>query len=200
MKKTINNLTKGIAFLVLTFFIVSCDKKNDDAANLSLNNETAVVDPVNSVVVTGNYGNPASGPAVFGTVYLNLSTGATNTTGTGTWHVRFTSTNNSTIFPASGYTLKYLPNYTGDLADIDLSHYNAATTVSSLGRNTSTTSTPNGWWGYNETTHVVEKVNNVVLFASNGTTTYAFQATNAVGEGTATNNRGVYTFNYGIVE
>ncbi|MEH6308614.1 hypothetical protein RYH73_23380 [Olivibacter sp. CPCC 100613] len=197
--KTISNLTKGLCLGILAFIAVSCDKKNDDAANLSLNNETADVSPVNSTVVTGNYGNPASGPSSFGTVYLNLATGTTNTTGTGTWHVRFSGTNNLTINPASGYTLKYTPGYTSSLATINLDNYDDATTASSLGLNTAGTGAENGWLNYNITTHTVSKVNNFVMYVSNGTNTYAFQATNAVGEGNDTGNRGVYTFSYGPV-
>lgn len=198
---TINKLTRGLTLSVLAFLAISCDKKNDDAANLSLNNETATVAPVNSTVVTGNYGNPnpvTGGPATYGTVYLNLATGATNTTGTGTWHVRFSGTNNLTINPASGYTLKYTASYTSPLATIALSNYNSATTASSLGLNTATTGA-NGWLAYNTTTHVVTHVPNFVMYVGNGTTTYAFQATNATGDGDNTSNRGVYTFSYGRV-
>jgi len=198
---TINKLTRGLTLSVLAFLAISCDKKNDDAANLSLNNETATVAPVNSTVVTGNYGNPnpvTGGPATYGTVYLNLATGATNTTGTGTWHVRFSGTNNLTINPASGYTLKYTASYTSPLATIALANYNSATTASSLGLNTATTGA-NGWLTYDNVEHVVAHTPNFVMYVGNGTTTYAFQATNATGDGDNTSNRGVYTFSYGRV-
>ncbi|WP_134091690.1 hypothetical protein [Olivibacter sp. XZL3] len=198
MKTIISKATKGLFLGIIAFLAVSCDKENDDAANLSLNNETAVVAPVNSTIVTGNYGNPASGPGSFGTVYLNLATGVTNTTGTGAWHVSFSGTNNLTINPASGYTLKYTAGYTSPLATIGLSNYSSATTASSLGLNTATTGA-NGWLNYNISTHVVTHVPNFVMYVSNGTSTYAFQATNAVGEGNDTGNRGVYTFSYGPV-
>ena len=187
-----------IALVVFSFVLASCKKEDDSIAPLDVQNESAVVGTINTTVVNGNYGNPASGPAAFGTKYFNIATGAQDSVGVIAYHLLFTSTNNGTISPRSGYTLKYL-NTTKALSAIAPADYTAATTVTSLTRNTSTTTTANGWWNYDLTTHVVSATPNVVLFVRVGTVTYAFKCTNAAGQGSATSNRGVYTFQYGVV-
>lgn len=195
---TIKNISKtAFALVAFSLILVSCKKESDTAAPLSAQNAKASVSAI-TTVVNGNFANPASGPAAFGTVYFNLATGAQDATGSIDYHVLFSSTNNGTISPDAGYTLKYLFT-TKAISLITAADYTAATQVTSLTRNTSTTATPNGWWNYNSTTHVVSATPNVVLFLNDGTTTYAFKCTNATGEGTSTSNRGVYTFQHGAV-
>lgn len=195
---TIKTISKTAAALVaFSLILVSCKKESDTAAPLNAQHAKASVSAI-TTVVNGNFANPASGPAAFGTVYFNLATGAQDATGSIDYHVLFTGTNNATISPDAGYTLKYLST-TKALSLISASDYAAATPAATLGRNTSTTATPNGWWDYNSTTHVVTATPNIVLFLFDGVTTYAFKCTNAAGEGTATSNRGVYTFQHGAV-
>lgn len=194
----VKNLSKmAIALVAFSFILVSCKKENDTATPLSLKNEKASVSTVITTVLNGNFANPASGPAGFGTVYFNVATGEQDAVGSIDYHLLFSGTNNATITPDAGYTLKYL-NTTKSLSDITTGDYAAATVVTTLGMNTGTTAA-NGWWNYNSTTHVVSATPNVVMFLFDGTNTYAFKCTNAAGEGTATSNRGVYTFQHGLV-
>ena len=195
----IKNISKSIiALAAVSLIFSSCQKENNNPSPLAVQNEKAVVNPINTRVINGNYGNPALGPAAFGTRYVNIYTGAQDSVGTVAYNLRLTSTNNGTIAAKSGYTFKYLVTTTA-LGSISAANYATATTVTSWGQNTSTTSTPNGWWNYNSTTHVASPVANMVLFVNDGANTYAFKATAIAGQGSATSNRAVYTFQSGIV-
>ncbi|OWK69609.1 hypothetical protein [Pedobacter sp. AJM] len=202
MKNSIKNISKAVFALALfTLVFTSCKKENDTTGPLSLKGAKASVSSVADTIV-GRWGNPRSGGAAFGTVYANVITGAQDTVGSIAHQLLFSSHNNSTISPASGYTLSYL-NTTKALSAIDASDVASATTVSSLGIATTsnaanTSLTANGWLIYS-TGGTVAAVQNLVVFVSDGSTTYALKFSSAVGEGTSTHNRGVYYFDRGTV-
>ena len=208
MQTKINTVIKG-SFLLMAFSLVmfSCKKDNDVAGTLSVPDESASVVPSFADTIRGRWGNPASGPAAFGTVYYNVATGAQDTVGSITYNLTFTSTNNSTIAKANSTdTLRYL-NTTTALVNISLSNYAGATPVTTFGQNTvsdslNTTLTANGWWNYNSTTHVVNYTRNVVIFyrAAGSSNIYAFKFNGAFGQGGSTLNRGVYALRRGRVQ
>jgi hypothetical protein len=200
----LNGLKSGLAVVAFAVLAVSCSKdkavapaSNDATANSKLSVNT--VSPINTYTITGRYGNPASGPAVYGTVYVNLATGAqdtlSNTVGA---NVLFTSTNNSVIQVPAGYTLKFLYNTSKTLATLKTSDF-AAAAVASVGRNTSTTATPNGWYNYVIPAGVTPISGVYVLITPPSGNSYALQVTAAVGQGSATSNRGVYTIKSGVI-
>jgi hypothetical protein len=149
--------------------------------------------------VYGRFGNPALGPANFGTVYVNLTNGDQDTTTTFTGvDVHFTSTNNSAIQVPSGSTLKTLYNTSKTLATLKISDF-TGTAVTSVGRNTSTTSTPNGWYNYAAPGGVTPIAGYFILVTPSSGNPYALQVTAAAGDGSATSNRGVYTIQTGVI-
>lgn len=209
MQTKIKNVIKG-SFLLMAFSLVifSCKKDNDVAGTLSVPDESAVVVPTLADTIRGRWGNPASGPGAFGTVYYNVATGAQDTVGSITYNLTFTGNNNTIIGKANGSdTLKYL-NTTTALVNISFNdYYNNATTVNTFSQNTVTddlnaTLTANGWWNYNSTTHVVSYTRNIVVFyrAAGSSNIYAFKFNGAWGEGTSTLNRGVYALRRGRVQ
>ncbi|MGF7041895.1 hypothetical protein [Mucilaginibacter lappiensis] len=210
MISIIKNLSKtAIAVIAVSIAFTSCTKDNSDSSKpLTATNQSATVTGITTTLLTGNYGSPTPAPGVYGTKYLNIATGAQDSTGTITYHLTFTSTNNLAIAPkaGAGYTFKYL-NTTKSLATVNNADYTAATTVatgSTLNLNTLTDSLntglgANGWLNYNSTTHAVNYTHNIVLFIRVGTTTYAFQCYAAAGQGTATLNRGRYWFRRGTL-
>lgn len=186
----IKNIAAVILFTIsASIAFTSCKKDNNKAVTPPAKVDTA------TIIVNGNYDNPAKGPAAFGTKYVNISTGAQDSVGTVSYNLLFTSNNNANIAPASGFTLKYLITTTA-LASITTTDYDnaSAQTITTFGMNTSATATPNGWWNYNTTTHAISPVPNIVFFLSDGTHIYAFQCTSILGQGSATSNRGVYYF------
>ena len=193
---TFKNISK-LTFLILSASIAftSCKKDNNKSVTPTSKIDTA------TIVVNGNYGNPALGPNAFGTRYVNISTGAQDSVGTVSYDLLFTSNNNANVAPAAGFTLKYLITTTA-LAKITSTDYNSssAQTVTTWGQNSSATTTPNGWWNYNATTHAIVPVPNMVFFLSDGTHIYAFACTSILGQGSATSNRGVYYFLRNIIK
>jgi|GEM_PF-5124743 len=190
MTSTIKNISKAAVILLFASAgFTACKKDNNKTDTPPAKIDTA------TIVVNGNYGNPAKGPTAFGTRYVNISTGAQDSIGTISYNLLFTSNNNANIAPASGFTLKYLATTTA-LASITAADYNnaSAQTITTFGMNSSATATPNGWWNYNSTTHAISPVPNIVFFLSDGTHIYAFQCTSILGQGSATSNRGVYYF------
>jgi hypothetical protein len=208
MISIIKNLSKtAFAVLAVSIALTSCQKDNSSSTKpLTVTNQSATVSSISTTLLTGNYGSPTPSPGVYGTKYLNIATGAQDSTGTIAYHLTFTSTNNLAIAAASGYTLRYL-NTTKALAAINVADYTAATTVatgSTLGLNTvsdslNTTLTANGWLNYNRTTHVVNYTRNVVLFLNTGSATYAFQCYASDGQGSSTLNRGRYWLRRGTL-
>lgn len=202
MKNSIKNISKAVFALALfTLAFTSCKKENDTAIPLNLNGAKASVSSVADTIV-GRWGNPRFGGAVFGTVYANIITGAQDTVGSIAYQLLFSGFNNSTIKPTSGYTLSYL-NTPKALSAIDASDAASATTVPSLGISTTsnaanTSGDANGWLVY-ATGGGVAAVQNLVIFVSDGVTTRALKFSSAVGQGTSTNNRGVYYFDRGTV-
>ncbi|MFZ4860771.1 hypothetical protein ACL9RF_01155 [Sphingobacterium sp. Mn56C] len=209
MKTNLKNITK-LTFIGLTLALttVSCDKSKDNPG-LNLQQEKAEVIAITSKVLTGNYGNPANGPSAFGSRYFNVATGANDSIGSGTFHLKFTGSNNGTVASnASNYTVKFYNIPKGKSFD-DLTinaDYNSATDIgtSGIGRNTTTTAAnpernANGWWYYDVSSHQAQAVSNVVLFVNTGSVIYALQPTAVVGEGKATSNRAKYTFAIGVL-
>ena len=204
MKNSIKTSAKS--FLVVALFALaftSCKKDRDieTSTPLSLQGAKAAVASVADTLI-GNYGNPSAGPFTYGTVYADIITGAQDNDGDIDYHLLFSGFNNSTINPASGYTLKFL-NSTKSLSAIGVSDFNNATPIPSLGLNftsdaANTTQTATGWLNYG-TGGKVAAVKNFIIFVSDGDTIYALKFNNAVGEGTGSNNRGVYYFDRGVV-
>jgi hypothetical protein len=88
------------------------------------------------------YAKPSNRP--LGTIYVDLATGDQDSTATFSGvDVHFTSTNNSVIQVPSGSTLKTLYSPGKSFASLKISDFTGSA-VASVGRNTSTTGTPNG--------------------------------------------------------
>src|SRR6186713_1006836 len=102
MQIQIKNVIKG-SLLLMAFSMVmfSCKKDNDVAGTLSVPDESASVTPNFPGTINGRWGNPASGPGAFGTVYYNVATGAQDTVGAISYNLTFTGNNNSTIGKAN---------------------------------------------------------------------------------------------------
>ncbi|MBB6107950.1 hypothetical protein SAMN05421821_101135 [Mucilaginibacter lappiensis] len=203
MKKNFLKVIKSTAAIAaVAILAVSCTKDNSTKLQSSSADSKLSVSAVpssNTYTITGRWGNPASGPAVFGTVYVNLATGAQDTTSnTVGANVLFTSTNNSVVKVPTGYSLKYLYNTSATFSALKISDFTAAA-VASVGQNTGGT-TPNGWYNY-VVPGGVTPISGFYLLVTNTTTNvnYVIQFTGAVGQGTATNNRGVYTIKTGII-
>ncbi|MFW0717626.1 hypothetical protein [Pedobacter sp. N23S346] len=204
MKNSIKNISKAVFALALfTLAFTSCKKENDTAAPLSLNGAKASVSSVADTIV-GRWGNPRFGGAAFGTVYANIITGAQDTVGSIAHQLLFSSHNNSTVTPATGYTLKYR-NLTTALSSISLTDTVGATSVPTLGIATTsnaanTTLNANGWLTYS-TGGTIASVQNLVIFVTETSSgdVYALKFSSAVGQGTSTNNRGIYYFDRGPV-
>ncbi|WP_183559746.1 hypothetical protein [Mucilaginibacter sp. SP1R1] len=206
MKKNfLNTLKATVVIASIAIMAVSCSKDNSAKPQSAAADNTKVsvnaVPTSNTYTVTGRWGNPASGPTVYGTVYVNLANGAQDTTSnTVGANVLFTGTNNSVVKVPTGYTVKYLYDNTGTktFAGLKISDFTAAA-VASVGQNTGG-STPNGWYNY-VIPGGVTPIAGFYLLVTNTTTNvnYALQFTAAAGQGTATNNRGVYTIKTGVV-
>jgi hypothetical protein len=198
----LNGLKSGLAVVAFAVLAASCSK-DKAVAPASANSDSKIavnaVPVSNTYTVTGRYGNPASGPAVYGSVYVNLANGAQDTTASFPGvNAIFTSTNNSVIQVPSGYTLKFLYNTTKTFASLKISDF-AAAAVASVGRNTSTTATPNGWYNYVVPAGVTPISGVYLLITPPSGNSYALQITGAVGQGSATSNRGVYTIKTGVI-
>jgi hypothetical protein len=198
----LNGLKSGLAVVAFAVLAASCSK-DKAVAPASANSDSKIAVnavPVSSTyTVTGRYGNPASGPAVYGSVYVNLANGAQDTTASFPGvNAIFTSTNNSVIQVPSGYTLKFLYNTTKTFASLKISDF-AAAAVASVGRNTSTTATPNGWYNYVVPAGVTPISGVYLLITPPSGNSYALQITGAIGQGSATSNRGVYTIKTGVI-
>lgn len=208
MKTIVKNISRtALVVLAASVAFTSCKKDSSSNVNpLKANSQTASVPTINNTLLYGNWGSPTPLPGTYKTRYFDLSSGGQDSTGTVAYQLTFTSTNNLLIKPKAPFTLRYL-NTTKAFSALDTADYNHATPVvaaTGFGLNTTSDSTnvsgtANGWLNYNSTTHVVTYTHNVVMFLRAGTTTYAFQATNAAGEGGASLNRGKYWFNRGVV-
>ena len=200
----LNGLKSGLAVVAIAVLAVSCSKdkgaapaSSEAAANSKLSVNAVPVS--NTYTITGRYGNPASGPAVYGWVYVNLANGSQDTTASFPGvNAIFTGTNNSVIQVPSGYTLKFLYNTSKTFGSLKISDF-AAAAVASVGRNTSTTATPNGWYNYVIPAGVTPISGVYLLITPTTGNSYALQITGAVGQGSATSNRGVYTIKTGVI-
>lgn len=193
-------LKTSVAVAAIAILAVSCKKDSETAAPLTAKNKTAEVTGISSSTITGRWGNPALGPAVFGTVYFNLTTGAQDTVGTsGPYDVHFTSSNNSVVQVPSGYTLKFLYNTSIAFADLKVSDFTGSA-VGGVGRNTATAPAVNGWYNYVIPAGVTPITGAYILITDNSSNTYALRFVSATGQGTATNNRGVYGIEYGAID
>ncbi|MGN8068469.1 hypothetical protein [Mucilaginibacter sp. 22184] len=198
-------LKSGVAVVAIAVLAVSCSKdkgvapaNNDASANSKLS--VNAVPTSNTYTVTGTYANPAQGPAGYGTIYVDLATGAQSTSSFTAADVLFTSTNNSVIQTISGSTLKYLYAPTKTFASLKISDFAGITAVASIGRNTSTDpNAPNGWYNYVQPGGVTAIANFYILVTPASGSPYALQVTGATGDGTATSNRGVYTIKTGVI-
>src|SRR5689334_1405120 len=108
MKKNFLKVIKStLAIAAVAILAVSCTKDNSAKPQGSSADSKLSVNAVpssNTYTITGRWGNPASGPAVYGTVYVNLANGAQDTTSnTVGANVLFTSTNNSVVKVPTGY-------------------------------------------------------------------------------------------------
>lgn len=201
----LSGLKSGLAVVAFAVLAVSCSKDKavapqgkDSAANSKLS--VNAVPTSNTYTVTGTFANPAQGPAGYGTIYVDLATGAQNTSTFPAADVLFTSFNNSVIQVPASSTLKYLYDASKTFAALKTSDFTNVTAVSSIGQNTSTTTTaPNGWYIYNAAHQVTPVANFYILVTPSSGSAYALQVTGAVGEGTQTSNRGVYTIKTGVI-
>ncbi|MDN5288816.1 MAG: hypothetical protein JWR38_5090 [Mucilaginibacter sp.] len=196
-------LKSGVAVAAIAILAVSCQKDNKvtpesttTASKLSVN----AVPTSNTYTVTGQYADPAQGPAGYGTIYVDLATGTQGTSSFAAADVLFTSTNNSVIQTISGSTLKYLYDTNKTFATLKISDFASATAVTSIGRNTSTdVNAPNGWYNYVQPGGVTAIGTFYILVTPSLGSPYALQVTAAAGDGTATSNRGVYTIQTGVI-
>jgi len=199
MIKKQNVLKSAALALFASAFVVACSK-NEDAAKLTFNEPVAAVSPViTSDTIYGNFGNPASGPAVYGAVYLNLTTNpiGVSTTLDSSHDVKLYLTNNSFVAGVNGYRVKFLQN-TGlaSIASLNLSSFNTRPFVDSVGR--STTTPPNGWYTYTPPNAALDTVPGFYIAAISSTEqAYAIKFRYVGGDGGATSNRGKYIIQYG---
>lgn len=197
-RRFVTYLKSGLAIMAIAALASACRKENDSSlAPLEQKDELAAVPVRTSTVITGNFGNPAD-PSTYGTLYLNLATRAISSTPSG--HVAFTSTNNSFVQPRPGYTLRYVVT-TVPFANLKITTFPSANTSNSLGMNTAGSGNPpNGWYNYIPPGGVTIIPNFYILVTPTaGGTSYAFKFTNVTSEGTATNNRGIYTIQGGVI-
>lgn len=192
-------LKTSVAVAAIAILAVSCKKETENATPLATQNKTAAVTGISSATINGRWGNPASGPAAFGTVYFSFS-GAQDTVGTaGPYDVLFTSTNNSVVQVPAGYTLQFLYNSNIAFADLKISDFTSPA-VSSVGRNTAVAPVVNGWYNYVIPAGVTPITGAFILVTTNLGDTYALRFVSAVGQGSATSNRGVYGIEYGAID
>ncbi len=199
--KFFNTFRSVAAVAVIAIAAASCTKESAAPEPTSANSKLSVnaVPSVATYTINGRYGNPFLGPANYGTVYVNLTNGDQDTTATFSGvDVHFTSTNNSVIQAPSGSTLKLLYAPSKSFATLKISDF-PTTTVTSVGRNTSLTSTPNGWYNYAAPGGVNEIPGFYILVTPASGSPYALQVVDAAGDGSATSNRGVYTIETGII-
>lgn len=201
MKTTFASLTRTfVALSAIAVLAVSCKKDSETAPPLQAQRQTAAVG-VSSATITGRYGNPALGPASFGTVYLNLTTGAQDTVGSaGPYDVYFTSTNNSVVQVPSGYTLKFLYNTSISSFSVLKTSDFTGSNVASVGRNTATAPAVNGWYNYAVPGGITAIPGAYILITNPNSETFALRFTSATGQGSATSNRGVYGIEYGAID
>lgn len=197
----LSGLKSGLAVVAIAVLAVSCSKDKavaPDSAKADSKQSVNAVPTSATYTVTGQFADPAQGPAGYGTIYVDLATGAQSTSTFTAADVLFTSFNNSVIQVPAGSTLKYLYSTTKTFATLKITDF--STTVSSIGQNTSTTATaPNGWYTYNAAHQVTPVANFYILVTPSVGSPYAVQVTGAVGEGTQTSNRGVYTIKTGVI-
>ena len=137
-----------------------------------------------SVTMDGNWGNPSLGGGDFGTIFFDIVMGTQGAIITPGRSLKFDNFNNSYISPAnSSFTLKYTENVAFD--SVTMSDYNGATEGSSLGE---------GKWYTYEVPGGIKLVSNFVMYISDGTVVYAFEATGTTSQGTDDHNQGSYTF------
>jgi hypothetical protein len=192
-------LKTTVAVAAIAVLAVSCKKETENASPLATQNKTAAVTGISSATITGRWGNPALGPSAFGTVYFKF-TGAQDTVGTSApYDVLFTSTNNSVVQVPAGYTLKFLYNTSIPFANLKVSDFTSAA-VGSVGRNTATAPAVNGWYNYVVPAGVTPITGAYLLVTTDLGDTYALRLVSAAGQGTATNNRGVYGIEYGAID
>jgi len=191
----------SVAIAAIAILAVSCKKDSETGSPLQTQNKTAAVSGISTATITGRYGNPALGPTAFGTVYFNLTTGAQDTVGTaGPYDVYFTSTNNSVVQVPAGGSLKFLYLESNPaFSTLKTSQFTAAA-VASIGRNTGSGASTNGWYNYVVPAGVTAIPGAFILVTTAENETYALRFTSAVGQGSATSNRGVYGIEYGLID
>lgn len=203
MKNKLFSTVRSVtAIAAIAIVAVSCKKDAavpESSASAKSNLTSNAVPSSATYTINGRYANPALGPAGYGTIYVDLATGAQDSVATFLGvDVHFTSTNNSVIQVPSGSTLKTLYNTSKTFASLKISDFTGSA-VTSVGRNTSTTSTPNGWYNYAVPGGVTPIAGFFILVTPASGSPYAIQVTAAAGQGTATSNRGVYTIKTGVI-
>ncbi|TDQ06713.1 hypothetical protein [Pedobacter metabolipauper] len=185
-KNHISKLAVGLFALVL--FASSCKKENGDEP-LSLNNAKAVVSPVNTATITGNWG---SGSVSYGTIKLPLAAGDT---------ALFTNRDNSYITAPAGYTVKYLYTTISSTASIGTAQYALATTASAAGVGYNTGGgTPNGWYDYIPPGGITI-IDYVYIFITNPLTlvTYVIKVVDVTPQQSGALDRAIIDVEYGVV-
>jgi hypothetical protein len=178
-------------------FVTSCKKSNDVQAVSG--DGDAAVSGITSTLITGRWGTSFN-PSSYDTVYVNLSTGAqADTSNAIIYHMFMRSSNNSRLYPAPGYTMKWLYDNSTPYASLSLSSFVNTVGAAGLG-STSTPSTPDGYFYY-PTPGDPQPVPGfyIALVPNAGGTSYVFTATDIIPEGVATNNRGKYQISRGVI-
>lgn len=178
-------------------FVTSCKKSNDVQA-VNGGGEAAVTG-ITSTLITGRWGTSFN-PSSYDTVYVNLSTGAQADTSTAiVYHMFMRSSNNSRLYPAPGYTMKWLYDPLAVYANLSISDFVNTVGATGLGVSSSTTN-PDGWFFYPQPSDPQPVEGFYIMLTPNGGgTSYVFTATDIVAEGITTNNRGKYTISRGVI-
>lgn len=184
-----------IAISVLA--ITSCKKSNDVQA--APGNGDAAVSGITATQITGRWGTSFN-PSSYDTVYVNLATGAQADTVTAiTYHLFMRSSNNSRLYPAPGYTMKWLYDNSTPYSSISLSSFVNTVGAAGLG-STSTPATPDGYFYY-PTPGDPQGIPGfyIALIPNAGGQAYVFTVDDIIPQGITTNNRGLYDIRYGNI-
>ncbi|MBT2560153.1 hypothetical protein J7E50_02820 [Pedobacter sp. ISL-68] len=202
MRNLFNTLF-AVAAIAIT--ISSCKKDNQTASpsdKLSLSKEVATVTPVTSDTIYGHWANPRGGN--FGSIYVNLTSATLDTASTTNprFDIVLNNFNNSFVQGVNGYTVEYINDPLVNFSTIGTT--TTGITQLSIGQSTTgagPTPSANGWYTYAPPGGITLVPDFYIIARSNTPSkpSYALKFTYAIGQGTATLNRGKYIIQYGPI-
>ena len=212
MNTIFRSITKTtLAIFVMSLALASC-KKDGDESLLPVDSERAAATTNVTGTVFGHYGNPTvpppAGPTGYAPLYLGLTgTPTTDTSSTaGSRQVKLVSYNNSfvQVVNSAQYKLYYYYNPAKTWSTLKITDFTGSTGVAktSIGQATSNTSN-DGWYTYDpaDPSHTPVLVPGffIAAISQTGGTSYVLKFNSVSGDGTPTNNRGIYVIQYGTL-